>query len=355
MSKQIIGLDLEKWEKEVLREWTRATTVESGIARRARVILYLSEGNSLRRVKELTGMTTGNISKWRDRFKEHGIEGLFDAPRSGRPEEITFETKAKILAMAQMPPPKGLSHWSSYIVAEQCGVSPTTVQVLWRHAGLKPHRQESYMASPDPEFLKKAKDVIGLYLNPPESAAVFCVDEKTAIQALDRIQPLLPLRRGKVERRGFEYERKGISSLYAALDVASGEVIGECSPRHRSVDLVRFLDKVVRGRGKQEIHIIMDNLSAHKTKVVTDWLAEHRNVQIHYTPTYASWLNQVEIWFSMITTQCIRRGSFSSVRDLVTKIKQYITWYNKRCRPFCWLYNDPINRVYVSGIKNARY
>jgi transposase len=355
MARDVKGLDLDEIEIAALCEWTRSTTAEAGLARRARAMLLLADGESLREVKARTSMSTQHIAKWRDRFIESGVEGLFDAPRSGRPEEIPLETKVKIISMAQMPPPPGVSHWSSYEVAARCGVSPTTVQVLWRSAGLKPHRQESYMASPDPEFYKKAKDVIGLYLNPPEHAVVFCVDEKTAIQALDRLQPLLPLRQGKVERRGFEYERKGVSSLYAALEVGSGEVIGECSPRHRSVDLVRFLDKVVRGRKKQETHIIMDNLSAHKTKLVKDWLAQHGNVRIHYTPTYASWLNQVEIWFSMITTQCIRRGSFSSVADLVKKIGHYIDWYNQRCTPFRWLYNDPTNRINVSRIKNARH
>jgi len=346
-------LILESFEKDVLREWTRATTIDAGLARRARVILLLSEGKTLREVKTLTGMGTKHITKWRDRFVNDGLEGLYDAPRSGRPDEIPLETKVKIIEIAKTPPPDGLSHWSSYEVAKRFKVGPTTVQLLWRKAGIKPHRQETYMASNDPEFFRKATDVIGLYLNPPDNAVVFCVDEKTAIQALDRLQPLLPLKNGLIEKRGFEYERKGVSSLYAALDVATGKVIGECSPRHRSVDLVRFLDKVVRGRGNQEMHLIMDNLSAHKTKTVAEWLGRHHNVTIHFTPTYSSWLNQVEIWFSIITSKCIRRGSFLSVADMVKKIMSFIKLHNKDCMPFKWSYNDPRKRIRVPLIKNS--
>jgi len=355
MEKQKPTLVVDEFEREHLQQWTRARTIESCLARRARIIFLLAKGHSLRKVRDATGMSIRHITKWRDRFVEHGVEGLYDAPRPGRPEKIGLKTKVRILAMVQEPPPEGLSHWSSYEVAERCEVSPTTVQVLWRRAGLKPHRQESYMASPDPEFYRKAKDIIGLYLNPSEHAAVFCVDEKTAIQALDRLQPLLPLRLGRSEKRGFEYERKGVSSLYAALEVATGKVIGECSPTHRSVDLVRFLGKVVRGREKQELHLIMDNLSAHKTGLVDEWLGQHPNVTIHYTPTYASWLNQVEIWFSMLTTQRIRRGSFSSVAHLVKEIRNYIRHYNQHCKPFAWSYTQPRRRIRVPPIKNARH
>lgn len=346
-------LTMDDCERSILREWTRATKIDAGLARRSRVILLLSEGKSLREIKRLTGMMTKHITKWRDRFIQEGVEGLYDAPRSGRPEEIPLETKVKIIEIAKTPPPEGQSHWSSYDVAKRFKVGATTVQVLWRKAGIKPHRQETYMASTDPEFFRKATDVIGLYIKPPENAVVFCVDEKTAIQALDRLQPLLPLKEGLTEKRGFEYERKGVSSLYAALDVATGKVIGECSPRHRSVDLVRFLNKVVRGRGNQEMHIIMDNLSAHKTKLVKEWLDEHPSVTIHYTPTYSSWLNQVEIWFSIITNKCIRRGSFSSVADMVKKIMAFIKLHNKDCKPFHWSYDNPTKRIRVPLIKNA--
>jgi transposase len=346
-------LAIEDFEREVLKEWVRSTTIDAGIARRARVILLLSEGKSLREVRTLTGMMINRITEWRDRFFKEGIDGLYDSPRSGRPDEIPMETKLEIVRIAQTPPPEGLSHWTSGVVAKMFGVSLTTVQVLWRRAGIKPHRQGTYMASTDPDFVEKAADVIGLYMNPPENAVVFCVDEKSAIQALDRLQPLLPLQKGLVERRGFEYERKGISSLYAALDVETGKVTGECSPRHRSVDLVRFLKKVVKGREKKEVHIIMDNLSAHKTKTVKEWLKNNPNVTIHYTPTYSSWLNQVEIWFSIITSKCIRRGSFSSVKDLVNKIMAFIKFYNKDCKPFRWSYDEPSRRIRVSLIKNA--
>ncbi len=226
------------------------------------------------------------------------------------------------------------------MLARRHRVSFDTVQKIWRAAGLKPQRQGTYMASSDPQFAAKAKRVIGLYLQPPHEAAVFCVDEKSAIQALDRVQPLLPLRTGAPARQGFEYVRHGTCSLYAALEVATGKVLGRCRKRRRSLELCEFLSTVVKGRSEKQIHIILDNLSAHKTETVQAWLKAHPAVHLHYTLTYSSWLNQVEIWFGMITSQCIRRGTFTSVRDLTRRIDSYIQNYNHHAVPFTWNYRD---------------
>ena len=233
-------------------------------------------------------------------------------------------------------------------MARRHRVSFDTVQKIWRAAGLKPHRQGTYLASNDPHFAAKAKQVIALYLQPPQEAAVFCVDEKSAIQALDRVQPLLPLRPGAPERRGFEYVRHGTCSLYAALEVATGRVMGRCRKRHRSLELCEFLSAVIKGRKEKQIHIILDNLSAHKTETVRAWKRAHPEVHLHYTPTYSSWLNQVEIWFGMITSQCIRRGTFTSVRDLIRRIDSYIEDYNQHATPFTWTYRDVRKRIGVS-------
>ncbi|MGH2374783.1 MAG: IS630 family transposase, partial [Gemmatimonadales bacterium] len=236
-------------------------------------------------------------------------------------------------------------------MAARVGVSPATVQRVWARAGLQPHRLERYVTSPDPDFERKAADILGLYLRPPAHAAVFCVDEKTAIQALDRLDPVLPLSPGRAERHGFEYVRHGTLSLYAALEVGTGQVEGRTVPRHTSAAFVGFLDQVLAKQPKRrEIHVICDNLSAHKTHAVRDWLAAHLRVTIHYTPTYSSWLNQVELWFAKIERDCIARGIFTSTTDLRRKLMQYIRLHNKTCRPFHWTYRSPKRRIRTSGV-----
>ena len=231
-------------------------------------------------------------------------------------------------------------------MAAKVGVSDGTVRTLWRREGLQPHLVASYMASPDPHFEQKAADIIGLYLDPPKHAAVFCVDEKTAIQALDRAQPVLPMGPGRVERQSFEYIRHGTLSLFAAFEITTGRVAGQPSARHTSGEFLRFLDELVGAyRRTKEIHIILDNHSAHKTPAVAEWRVAHPNVQFHFTPTYSSWLNQVELWFAKISREMIRRGVFTSVPDLAKKLLQYIKLYNKTCRPFHWTYADPTRRI----------
>jgi transposase len=254
--------------------------------------------------------------------------------------------EARIIALTRQPPPAPLTHWSVRRLARRVGVSPATVHRVWQRAGLQPHRLERYVASPDPDFERKAADIIGWYLNPPAHAAIFCVDEKTTIQALDRREPVLPLSPGRAERHGFEYVRHGTLSLYAALEVGTGHVEGMTAPRHTSREFVVFLDRVVATQPTdREIHLIVDNLSAHKTPAVRQWLAAHPSAHLHFTPTYSSWLNQIELWFAKIERDCIARGIFTSTADLRRKLMQYIRAHNTHCHPFRWTYRNVRHRI----------
>ena len=329
---------------------TRSTRTPAGLVQRARLILALADGASYTELMARWGVAATGISRWKQRFLARGLGGLQDAPRSGRPDRLTPALEARILALTQQAPPPPLTQWSVRRMAARVGVSPATVQRVWARAGLQPHRLERYVTSDDPDFERKAADILGLYLHPPAHAAVFCVDEKTAIQALDRLDPVLPLSPGRAERHGFEYYRHGTLSLYAALDVGTGHVEGRTVPRHTSAAFVAFLDQVLATQPKRrEIHIICDNLSAHKTLAVREWLAAHPRVTIHYTPTYSSWLNQVELWFAKIERECIARGIFTSIADLRRKLMQYIRLHNKTCRPFRWAYCSPKRRIRTSA------
>lgn len=325
---------------------TRSTKIRAGLARRARIILDLADGVSYDVVNARTRASRTTISRWKQRFQAAGVGGLLDDPRSGRPDRLSAATEAKILRLTKSKPPAPFTHWSVRRMAKKAGVSPATVQRVWKRAGLKPHRLERYMESPDPEFETKAADIIALYLNPPENAAVFCVDEKTCIQALDRRDPVLPLSPGRAERHGFEYVRHGTVDLYAALEVATGRVHGLTADRHTSQEFLGFVRNVVAAEpADREIHVILDNQSTHKTPAVREWLAEHPNVHFHFTPTYSSWLNQVEMWFSMIERDLIARGIFRSQDELRRKLMQYVRAHNKSCRPFHWRYADPTRRI----------
>jgi transposase len=348
-------LRLQAGERASLQAVVRSTRSPGGWARRARVLLLLAEALPVRRVAAQTGMSLRRIVYWKKRWQREGLDGLLDAPRPGRPKKLTAEKEAAILAATQSSPVRPITHWSSRRLARRVGVSHVTVMRVWHKAGLQPHRLQRYMASPDPDFEAKAKDILGLYLNPPEKAAVFCVDEKTAIQALDRTQPALPLRSGQPERHSVEYVRHGTVSLLAALEVHTGKVQGRCVARHTSEEFVRFLDEAVVGQRRKKIHLILDNLSAHKTAAVRAWLERHPQVQFHFTPTYSSWLNQVEIWLGMITRDCIRRGIFRSVPELVSKMMAYVRLYNRQAQPFRWAYRNPRKRIHVSPISVTRH
>jgi transposase len=341
------AITLKIEERLELEEMTQSRTLPAGDVFRARLILMLAEGLPYRSIQAKLDTTAPTISRWKERFLQQRVEGLIEIRHPGqKPSVITPALQAKVLEATRRKPKDGSTHWSCRKLAVHLGVSKDTVQRIWHNAGLKPHRLERYMASDDPEFEQKAADIIGLYLHPPQHAAVFCVDEKSAIQALDRLDPVLPMSPGRVERHGFEYYRHGTLSLYAALNVRSGKVHGKTAARHTSDEFVDFLDQVVGlCKPKQDIHVILDNLSAHKTQKVASFLQTHPNVQLHFTPTYSSWLNQVEIWFSRIEREVIARGVFRSVRDLGRKLIRYIRAYSKTARPFHWKYSNLRRRV----------
>ena len=321
--------------------------------RRARLILRLAHGDSYSEICSELSCNRHYVSCWKTRFLEERIAGLYSRHR-GRPvEKRTPKLEARILNWTRRKPTDGSTHWSSRKLAKKLGVSHMMVARVWARAGLQPHRVERYMASNDPDFEAKAADIIGLYIKPPQHAAVFCVDEKTAIQALDRLDPVLPLSPGRAERHGFEYYRHGTLSLYAALNTKTGAVIGKTAARHTSAEFVAFLSDLVASQPRRrEIHVIADNLSAHKTKLVKEFLRNNSRVHIHYTPTYSSWLNQVELWFAKIERDVIARGVFTSIADLRRKLMRYIRHYNKAPRLIKWTYRDTTNR-FLAGAKSA--
>ena len=333
----------ERWE---LKRMAASRTMKAGEVRRAKVILRLAAGQSYRTIMRQEGCGQDFVARWKERFRAERLAGLYARHRGKIVSEKVIRQEAKILNATKQPPPDGSTHWSTRKLARHLDVSHSRVARVWTRAGIQPHRLRRYMASTDPEFEEKAADIIGLYLKPPLNAAVFCVDEKSAIQALDRLDPVLPLSPGRAERHGFEYYRHGTLSLYAALHTGSGEVIGQTSARHTSAEFVAFLEALLaRQPQAQSVHIICDNLSAHKTKAVCDFLARHPKVRIHYTPTYSSWLNQVEIWFSKIQRDLIARGIFCSVKDLDRKIMRYIRSYNRKATTIKWSYKDASNRI----------
>jgi transposase len=344
-----MDLILSPEDRRVLTGMLRATTLSAGLARRARIILALADGQSYAEIAAAYGVRDTYIARWKRRVVEGGLPALGDLPRSGRPDRLDPRLEAKILAKAQEAPPAPLTHWTTRRMAQVIGVSHVTVHRVWQRAGVRPHQLEHYVTSDDPDFETKAADVIGLYVDPPANAVVFSVDEKSHIQALDRLDPVLPLSPGRAERHGFEYKRHGTLSLYAALEVGTGRVEGMTVPRHTSVAFVRFLDRLVATQSKRRaIHIIADNFSAHKTKGVADWLAAHPRVTLHYTPTYSSWLNQVELWFAKIERDMIARGIFTSTADLRRKLMQYIRAHNKTCQPIQWSYTNVKHRITAS-------
>jgi transposase len=333
-------------ERTELRDRMRLRTLPAEDVRRARLILLLAQGKSYLAIRQVLGCNPNYISRWKGRFEAERLAGLYSHHRGRAVEKRTPALEARILEWTRRPAPDGSTHWSSRKLAQHLGISHMMVARVWQRAGLKPHRIERYMASDDPDFEFKAADIIGLYVKPPQHAAVFCVDEKTAIQALDRLDPVLPLSPGRLERHGFEYYRHGTLSLYAALNTRNGAVLGKTAARHTSQEFVAFLAEVVANqpRGK-EIHLIADNLSAHKTKRVEQFLAAHPKVHIHYTPTYSSWLNQVETWFARIERDVIARGVFTSVKDLARKLMRYIRHYNRAPKPIKWTYRDFSHRI----------
>jgi transposase len=333
-------------ERATLETYARARAGRADLAQRARAVLLLAEGTSYSEITATVGWSSATIAKWKRRFEADRLAGLWGRHKGSKPRLRTPQLEARILNWTRKAPPSGATQWSTRSLAKHLKIPHTLVQRVWQRAGLQPHRLERYMRSNDPAFETKAADIIGLYLNPPQHAAVFCVDEKSAIQALDRLDPVLPMSPGRAERHGFEYYRHGTLSLYAALDPRTGTVVGQTAARHTSADFVQFLTTVVATQSpRREIHIILDNLATHKTKQVQAFLAAHPQVRLHFTPTYSSWLNQVELWFAKIERDVIARGIFTSKRDLARKLRRYIDRYNQDAKPFRWTYADPARRI----------
>ena len=315
--------------------WTRSSTVSAGRAQRARILLLAADGVSNTEISVRVGVARQTVVSWRARYESDGCDGLADLPRSGRPRLLDH---AKIVAATLRPPPKklGVTHWSSRLLASKLGIGNSTVAKAWRAYGIRPWRLETFKFSMDPELVAKVTDVVGLYLAPPENAIVLCVDEKSQIQALDRTQKTLPMKPGLAERRTHDYIRHGTTTLFAALEIATGKVTAITQPRHRRQEFLRFLKHVAKAYPDQELHLVMDNYATHKTVEVRDWLTANPRIHFHFTPTSGSWLNLVEVWFGIIEKQAIHRGTFTSVTDLTTKIRAFINGWNDRSSPFIW-------------------
>jgi transposase len=330
-------LVIDDAEREAIRALTRAGRTEQRIATRARIVLRAADGMANERIADELGVDKMTVLLWRRRFEAERLAGLEDAPRPGRAPTYGRADRDRVIALTLEPPPDGATHWSARRMARRTGISITTIQRIWAEADLKPHRIETFKYSTDPALEAKVRDVVGLYLHPPERAVVLSLDEKTQIQALDRTQPMLPLRSGDPARRTHDYKRNGTTSLFAALDVATGEVTTEARSRHTGADFLAFLRRVERAYPAVDLHVILDNVSTHKTPAVRAWLEAHPRVTFHFTPTSASWLNQVETWFSVLTRQAIRRGSFRSVKELVERIETFTRAWNAGSSPFEWV------------------
>jgi transposase len=334
----LAALDLSEAERSELEAWARRRKTAQALALRARIVLRAAAGPSNTAIAAELGVAKHTVGKWRERFARLRTDGLLDEPRPGAPRRIGDEQIAALVDRTLSERPEGSTHWSLRTMAQASRLSATTVGRAWRAFGLQPHRAETFKLSTDPLFAEKVRDIVGLYLAPPDRALVLCVDEKSQVQALDRTQPLLPLRPGQAERRTHDYVRHGTTSLFAALDVKAGTVIGRCFPRHRAAEFRKFLDEVdARLPRGLDIHLVLDNSATHKTKLIRDWLAKRPRYHVHFTPTSASWINQVERWFGLLTERALRRGVHCSVADLERDIRAFIDTTNAAPKPFRWV------------------
>lgn len=324
-------------QREQLQQWARRPKSAQALALRARIILRLSDGRSNTEVANHFHVHIQTVSKWRERFRHRGIDGLLDEPRPGQPRKITDRHVEAVITRTLESKPAGATHWSTRSMAKATGLNQTAISRIWRAFALQPHRTETFKLSRDPLFIDKVRDIVGLYLNPPDHALVLCVDEKSQIQALERTAPLLPMRPGQAERRAHDYLRHGTTTLFAAFDAKTGQVIGELHRRHRSAEFRKFLDTIETNvPAELDVHLIMDNYGTHKTSFIQRWLLKRPRFHVHFTPTSASWLNLVERWFAALTEKQIRRGSFRSTRELETAIRRYLQNHNSQPKPFVW-------------------
>ena len=330
-----VGVEVSPQDRELLTSWTRSPSIRAGLAQRARVVLLAGDGLGTIDIVRRVGLSKPAVIGWKRRYAAEGIAGLEDRSKPGRP--ATIDQTEIVLATLEPPPDAlGVTHWSSRLLAQHLGVSDFTVTKTWKKWGLQPWRVQTFKFSTDPELEAKIRDVVGLYLNPPDKAVVLCVDEKSQVQALDRTAPVLPIRPGVPEKQTHDYVRHGTTTLFAALEVATGKVTDACFPRHRNEEFLRFLKQVAKAYPRKKLHIVVDNYATHKHPNVQAWLAKNPRVLLHFTPTSGSWLNMVEIFFGVITRQAIRRGTFTSVQDLITAIGIFVDGWNDRCEPFVW-------------------
>jgi transposase len=330
-------LKLTEAERQQLQAWTRRRKTAQALALRSRIVLACANGLDNLTVADELAVTPQTVSKWRGRFVRERLDGLTDAPRPGAPRTVQDADVEAVITRTLETKPKDATHWSTRAMAKQTGLSQSTISRIWRAFGLQPHRQETFKLSTDPLFVEKTRDIVGLYLDPPVKAMVLCVDEKSQIQALDRTQPVLPLAPGVPERRTHDYMRHGTTTLFAALDIATGEVIGRLHRRHRSQEFLKFL-KTIDQRVPEDldVHLVMDNYGTHKTQAVKNWFVRHPRFHVHFTPTSASWLNQVERWFATLTQKQIRRGTHRSTQQLEQAIRDYLATNNADPKPFVW-------------------
>ena len=338
MTPNLPALPITSEQREALERWVRRPRTSQALALRARIILACGEGEGrdteVARELKVSRLTVG---KWRRRFKAKGLDGLLDEPRPGAPRTITDAHVEAVITKTLESRPRDATHWSTRSMAEAVGMSQSAISRIWRAFALQPHRTESFKLSKDPLFIEKVRDIVGLYLAPPERAVVLCVDEKSQIQALDRTQPLLPMGPGLVERHTHDYVRHGTTSLFAALDAKSGKVIAECHRRHRAIEFKKFLSTLDASiPQREEVHLVLDNLSTHKTPAIHRWLLKHPRFHLHFTPTSASWINMVERWFAALTEKQLRRGTHRSTRSLEEAIRNYVALTNEKAKPFVW-------------------
>jgi transposase len=332
-----VPLVLSGEERETLERWARRPKSAQALALRCRIVLAAAEGETNTAIAAGLGCSSSTVGKWRSRFAERRLDGLHDEPRPGKPRAISDRDVERVIVKTLEETPLDATQWSTRSLAKATGMSQSAISRIWRAFGLKPHLSEHFKLSPDPQFIDKVRDVVGLYLNPPDAAVVLCVDEKSQIQALDRSAPVLPLLPGTPERRTHDYRRYGTTNLYAALDVASGNVIADCTARHRADEFRRFLTLIDKSvPAALAVHVIVDNSSTHKAPTIQRWLLRHPRFTFHFTPTYTSWLNLVERWFAELTNKWLRRGTHRSVTELVASIRTWITNWNDDPRPFVW-------------------
>ncbi len=330
-------LTVTKEERERLQSLAHRSRSQALVARRARVVLACAEGLDNKAAAKKLRCSLGMVGKWRTRFLKSRLEGLYDEPRPGAPRKVGDEKIEAVVIQTLESTPRGQTHWSTRELAKTTGLSRMTISRIWRAFGLQPHRSDTFKLSPDPLLIEKVRDIAGLYINPPEHALVLCVDEKSQIQALDRTQPLLPMQPGQLERGTHDYKRHGTTSLFAALDLKTSQVIGQFHHRHRSVEFRRFLDTIEANVPRDlDVHLVLDNYGTHKTALILKWLLKRPRFHVHFTPTYGSWLNLVERWFAELTNKRIRRGVFRSVRELESAIREYIQIHNEVPKPFVW-------------------